>query len=284
MRFSQRMGFMPVRQAIQKDDMDDALRNRLWNVMYSIYLDHDPDYILSVVQRLGIFVKILWRNYFKVPADRGPYSWGQAYSAIRDHYFGAPWYVAYDLIEFIVNNSSTILPEYQKQEAVEQINDALGQELSGYRFVGETIAPIISEIEVASIEQALQLTDIFAPVQTHLNQALKLLADREHPDYKNSIKESISAVESMASLIAGRDKAELSSALDRIKGKLGMHAAFERALKQLYGYTSDEVGIRHAALEEKNLDQEDAVFMLVSCSAFVNYLKLKAEKVGVPFA
>jgi hypothetical protein len=60
-----------------------------------------------------------------------------------------------------------------------------------------------------------------------------------------------------------------------------MHAAFERALKQLYGYTSDEDGIRHAALEEKNIGQEDATFMLVSCANFVNYLKVKAEKAGI---
>jgi hypothetical protein len=105
--------------------------------------------------------------------------------------------------------------------------------------------------------------------------------NRQQPDYKNAVKESISAVESIASLIAGRKTAELSPALDRIKNKLGMHGAFERALKALYNYTSDEDGIRHAALEETNLDQEDAIFMLVSCSAFVNYLKAKAERAGI---
>jgi hypothetical protein len=40
-------------------------------------------------------------------------------------------------------------------------------------------------------------------------------------------------------------------------------------------------GIRHALLEESTLDLDDAKFMLVSCSGFVNYLAAKAAKAGV---
>jgi len=34
-------------------------------------------------------------------------------------------------------------------------------------------------------------------------------------------------------------------------------------------------------MDEPNLDIEDAKFMLVSCSAFVNYLVVKAQKAGI---
>ena len=44
--------------------------------------------------------------------------------------------------------------------------------------------------------------------------------------------------------------------------------------------TSSE-GMRHALLDEPNLDFEDAKFMLVSCSAFVNYLRSRAAKAGL---
>jgi len=44
----------------------------------------------------------------------------------------------------------------------------------------------------------------------------------------------------------------------------------------LYGYTSDSGGIRHALSDEDVTPTfEDAKFMLVSCSAFINYLKAK---------
>jgi len=55
-----------------------------------------------------------------------------------------------------------------------------------------------------------------------------------------------------------------------------IHPAFEGALEKMYGYTSDAQGIRHALLDESTLDSADALFMLVSCSAFVNYLKGKS--------
>jgi hypothetical protein len=48
----------------------------------------------------------------------------------------------------------------------------------------------------------------------------------------------------------------------------------------MYGYTSDAEGIRHALMDEPTLESEDAKFMLVSCSAFVNYLRSKAARAG----
>ena len=53
------------------------------------------------------------------------------------------------------------------------------------------------------------------------------------------------------------------------------------ALIKLYAYTSDENGIRHAeGLFENDVTFEEAEFMLVSCSAFVNYLIANYGKVG----
>jgi hypothetical protein len=51
-----------------------------------------------------------------------------------------------------------------------------------------------------------------------------------------------------------------------------LHQAFKDALAKLYGWTSDEDGIRHSIMESDNIERADAQFMLVTCSAFVNYL------------
>jgi hypothetical protein len=54
------------------------------------------------------------------------------------------------------------------------------------------------------------------------------------------------------------------------------------AFRKLYGYTSDEKGIRHSLLEEAaKVHAEDARFMIVACSAFVNLLFVKADKAGL---
>jgi len=55
----------------------------------------------------------------------------------------------------------------------------------------------------------------------------------------------------------------------------------KKGFSNLYGYTSSAEGIRHALLEEAKLNFEDAKFMLVSCSAFVNYLIAKTSKAGI---
>ena len=54
------------------------------------------------------------------------------------------------------------------------------------------------------------------------------------------------------------------------------------AFRRLYGYASNEKGIRHALLEETaNVAEEDARFMIVACSAFVNLLSVKADSAGL---
>ncbi len=116
---------------------------------------------------------------------------------------------------------------------------------------------------------------------THLRAALEKLSDREEPDYRNSIKESISAVESVARAIASDEKATLGDALKVLESKIDIHKSLKSAFSSLYGYTSDEEGIRHALNDAPNVDFDDAKFMLVTCSAFVSFLLGKCAKVGI---
>ena len=122
------------------------------------------------------------------------------------------------------------------------------------------------------------LTDSqFVGVDAHLQQALALYAQRDDPDYRNSIKESISAVESMAKIISGNPKAELSDALKEMEKKKLLHAALKEGFIKLYGYTSDADGIRHSMMDKPNLDAADARYFLLSCTSFINYLKAQIE-------
>ena len=86
-------------------------------------------------------------------------------------------------------------------------------------------------------------------------------------------------MESVVNAIAGTSNATLGSALKQLN--IDVHPALDGAFSKMYGYTSDAQGIRHALMDEPNLSFEDAMFMLVSCSAFINYLVTKAGKAGV---
>jgi hypothetical protein len=100
-----------------------------------------------------------------------------------------------------------------------------------------------------------------------------LFSDRKSPDFRNSIKESISAVETLVKIATESDKGTLGELIK----KLGVHGALEKAFSNLYGYTSDEGGIRHSLMDEPNPAFDDAKFMLVVCSAFVNFVQSKLK-------
>lgn len=157
----------------------------------------------------------------------------------------------------------------------EQFNYLFKQEYVGYRFIGGLISPISNEIEMDTIQESLDSE--YSAVTSHITKAHSLLANREHPDYENSIKESISSVEAMCEIVTGvRGKeATLGNMLKKLEQKgVVIHSALKSAFNILYGYTSDANGIRHAGdIGGKASTFEEAKFMLISCCAFINYLK-----------
>ncbi|MBA7711329.1 hypothetical protein ES703_120288 [subsurface metagenome] len=276
--FSQREGFKPIKNVIQLRSMDQELHNSLWNAFYIHYLeDLTTQYIKDERDAYALLFS-MWLHYFKQPIDQMPARSDDARDFIRKYFFSCNWFEVYDLMEFTVNNFPGVSVNKQ---FIEYSNLIMERELSGYRFIGETIAPVTSKEEVAEIEEALKYTGSLKTVSIHMKESLRLFSDRKSPDYRNSIKESISAVEAICGLITGKKKPTLGDALKVITEKIEMHTALQQAFIKLYGYTSDAEGIRHSLMAEPNLNSEDAKFMLVSCSAFINYLKVKASKAGI---
>ncbi len=155
---------------------------------------------------------------------------------------------------------------------MEALNIILERELSGYRIISGKVVDITDEQEVEMLEEALADTQ-YEGVNAHLKRALELLSDRKNPDYRNSIKESISAVEGIAKIISNNPKASLGDALKILEKNSKLHSALKNGFSSLYGYTSDENGVRHSMLEEPNITIADAKYFLLSCTSFVNYLK-----------
>ena len=279
--FSQRKGIKTVKNVIQVDNIDDDLRNGLWNALNIYYWNKmESNQWLSYHQNIHFLFKFLWHDFFKKPIDTLDDRWSVTYRSIREYYFNCSWFEVYDFVEFIANSYPN---EPTNKEFINFSNNVLERELSAYRFVDGKITQMTSEEEITEIEEALETTKPLKPVFLHLKSAFDLFADRKSPDYRNSIKESISAVEAICNLIAKNTKATLGQALKEIEKKMTLHPALKKAFDNLYGYTSDAEGIRHALLEEPTLDFEDAKFMLVSCSGFINYLLAKSSKAGIKF-
>lgn len=286
MKFSQRMGITPATKAIQIDSMDDDLRNRLWNG-FKLYIidvffktdEYGGDRSSSFIE----LCKLLWHAHYKLAIDTMPYRTNDAILFIREKFFKGEWFEVYDLLDFIGSNDFGLF-RIDKKGLITFCNKIFENEFSGYRFINNQISPITNQQEIAEIETAIYNSQQFTPLtgaNIHLKKALDKLSDRKNPDYRNSIKESISAVESVSKVISGNGKDSLGAAIDKIKGKVKIHKALEQGFKNLYGYTSDSDGIRHALMDAPTCDFEDAKFMLVSCSSFINYLIAKADKAGI---
>ena len=286
--FSSRNEIIHFRDVIQTTEFDDISRVSLCNCMYDFMyytfeIRYNPSCCLHPEQTSSFetdFCKNMIRNVFHEYDEHGysdAYSWNSIYFSIKDVIASAPYNEVLDIIEYICN---LLEPCSGTATVYQKFNNLFEQECIGYRFVSKQIVPITDESEAQEIGQACQTP--FDGARAQLQKALGFLSDREHPDYKNCIKESISAVESVCKVISGNEKAALKDALNSlIANGINIHGSLKSAILALYGYASDEGGIRHSEREtESTVTFEEAKFMMVTCSAIVNYLVAEYGKHG----
>ena len=281
--FSDRRKINPLNTEIQVNDLDERTRNKIANLLKT-WCDE--------IEKNG-FEVYFFKNYLndvfcQFVDDQMEASFKYSYSDAFKKYIFKPiiqdnYSDVLTICEYITGSASDIFEELQNHVAPyynrnqridceQELNALFEEEFVGYRMIAHEITPITNEVEINEIKTSLDIE--FEGCKSHIKKGLSLLSDREKPDYKNSIKESISAVESICQIICKDDKATLGKALNKLEESgIKLHRSLKEAFSKLYGYTSDEGGIRHAeGLFESNVSFEDAKFMLVTCCAFVNYL------------
>ena len=267
--FSDRNKIKPENTEIQLKEFDKRTRVQLQNMISQFYKDiYGNTYCgKEYIQK---FYRYVIGTIYSDPVDTSR-TYDDVLTLIEaiiqywDSYLidarGYDYYNAYD-------NS------YRSCSIYEIANSYLQREYVGYRFIDEQLTPISDDYELEAVKQALD--NPYSPVYEHLSKANKLLGDRTSPDYENSIKESISAVEALCEILTGitGKEASLGKLLKKLEDNgVVIHAGLKAAFNMLYGYTSDANGIRHAGnIGGPSSTFEEAKFMLVSCSAFVNYL------------
>jgi hypothetical protein len=285
--FSDRNKIKPENEEIQLLNFDSRTRTQLQNFVSQVYVrvyDNSTYYGNSYIQN---FLRFVLGTIYSEKVDATKYCddkmiWKCINSTIEND--------SYDDVLTLIESLAQYWDSYTKEirgcnyyndysgytgaSIYEAFNAFFQREYIGYRFVGNIITSISDENEVESINDAIAVSD--TAVRAHLLKANFLLADREKPDYENSIKESISAVEAFCEIKTGiRGKeATLGKMLKKLEDSgIEIHSALKSAFNILYGYTSDANGIRHAGdIGGAASTFEEAKFMLVSCCAFINYL------------
>ena len=286
--FSERMGIREIKK-MQTQSIDEVTKNGLWDALFDGYWyfyqnDRNNQGEIRAMPRAWKFSKKIWLDFFKFRRDNIPRTWNELYKIISERFFTMEWFEIYDFIEFVFSNFD-VAQKDDKKDCVRICNQVLEREYVGYRLIDDKFVPITSIDEIQQVEEALK--NPLESIKEHLTQAGSLLSDRDNTDYRNSIKESISAVESICKKIIGDDAATLGSALRKIQadGIIELHENMNEAFQKMYGYTNDAGGIRHSLMDGKLVpDFNDAKYMLVLCSAFINYLTSKSAKAGINLA
>ncbi|AGC35566.1 hypothetical protein RHEph01_gp056 [Rhizobium phage RHEph01] len=152
------------------------------------------------------------------------------------------------------------------------VANILKAERAAYRLEDWNIVPVASPEEGEAIVTAVKLASSsgMEGVRSHISKASTALTAG---DYAGSVRESIHAVEAVAFKKTGQT-GSFAAALKALNKTEPMHEAFRIALDKLYGYTSNEPGVRHSLLDQgdASVTERDALFMLGICASFVTYL------------
>lgn len=265
--FSDRNNINSENKEMQYTSLDERTRNMLINL--TSLLLHEVDFQRTQEFYLAIIFNVFaWEWDFSKRCDEEELN-QIIFQVIRENSYDE----VFSMLEFLIQQFVKMFP-YNDEDFASDYNAVFEKEYVGYRFLNQKIVPITDENEMESIEQALKSP--YSVVNVHMSKAVTFLADRENPDYENSIKESISAVEAICEILTGvkGKEATLGNMLKKIEESgVVIHGALKSAFNILYGYTSDANGIRHAGdIGGPSSTFEEAKFMLVSCSAFINYL------------
>ncbi len=276
--FSDRMGLHEENTDIQTNDLDYRTRVSIVNLLRSSYqkvffnetFDEEKNKLIIEILSNIYLQQINYHPSTFYDEDR-----------VFNNYINTTIYkddygAVFTVIEYIVQKLDIIARKHYLHNIFlfESFNNLFEKEYVGYRFVNRIIVPITSSTEIEEINSALALP--YDNIKKHLEKALTLMSDREKPDYENSIKESISGVEAMCSIILGTS-GTLGATLKKIEKvkAVSIHPALSAAFEKLYGYTTDaNSGIRHAAkIGGADSTFQEARYMLIACTAFINYLK-----------
>ncbi len=173
----------------------------------------------------------------------------------------------FNLVEFFVRHPGC------SGELKGELADAFVTARAAYRvFDNKYIAAIGTEEQAAAFERAI--ADAEAKNATAARkQLIAAGVALRNSDWPGSVRESIHAVEAIAVRLApGTDT--LGAALKVLEQRGHLHGSLKAAFGSLYGYSSDEEGVRHALVfgDEAQVDEADALFMLGACASFVSYL------------
>ena len=276
--FSQREGKASLPEPMRLEHIPQRFRQLAWRVIDGEISDssdwdyRDGRYFLKEPNIGSILCSYEFDVLGKLHDEIDGYEPGASAESFRDLIGGEDYHDVLTCIEFILRDERC--SESLRRGLVGAFDEAPIAYFVGEKNSLPTIMPRFSRESGEATQQAIETLrqNVMEGATTHLRQAAEHINARQYGD---SIADSIHAVESVARKIDPRASKTLGPALDSLEGaRLLNHPVLKEAFKKLYGYTSDEEGIRHALLDKDSPDVglDEAVFMFGACASFAAYL------------
>ncbi|WP_298353471.1 hypothetical protein [Rhodoblastus sp.] len=276
--FAQAEGRETLPYQLKRDEITPALRAKLWQF---VFINSKHGYNNSARTFLFSYpwsdiYRDLWVDHLHGFADKYERRPEKFIEHVLSPIFKLGDYVKiYSAIQFIIRHP--LCPA----EIPIGLQSILQSERSPFRVVNsDTLCPVASTEEINAVINAVSAAgeSQFVGARSHL---LAAAAAATSGAFADSARESIHAVESVARSLSS--KGGLAGALAVLESKRVIHRAMKTGFSALYGYTSDEEGIRHPLLEDGTADvnEADALFMLGACASFVSYMISRAREAGL---
>lgn len=271
--FSQRNGLAPIPPQLKVGEISDKLRRLLW---YAVHKDIER----NVFGDAHVIFKKRWteiaRDLHVFFFERSPESFSPRANShankLKSIFADGDLGKLFDLVEFLLRHDAAS-SEFRLDTA-----EAFVHARAAYRVIdGKTIIAIGNQEEAGSILKAIDDTADSPAVGAHAH-LIEAGKDLRNGDWADSIRHSIHAVEAVVKLL-NPSASTLGPALNALERKGYLHGSLKKAFLKLYGFASDEDGLRHAMVfkDKSNVDETDALFMLGACASFVSYLLARSR-------
>jgi hypothetical protein len=290
MTFSNRYDYNPIEWKEQIiEDAPEWLRldyiNRLLNELTYVDRDSRPEYQNTDLHPLGIKdlhekFCILTRDDPESMYNDSLYCWEHLCLHIRS----CQWNHFYDFIELVgeeIKELEQNLYYKSQQEWInsfgfaayqQKLNNFLADHHIGWHLNDESkLVRFVPQLLTKNIEQVeLNLKNTFDPAITHYKKAYLFLT--QHPfDSENSIKEIVSAIESIVRIIHPTENT-LGKGINKMKKDERWSKQFLDIMQKVYDFANSEPGVRHGGTITPNVQRIDADFCFHAGTSIIKYL------------
>ncbi len=271
--FSQAQGYETLPGPLALEELSRDARRELWDLLYNHVIQSSrSDYgVQFMAADWSAIARTLHSEIMKRPLDQFNNRTRRFLDDYRELVLRTlPFNRVFDLLQIVMRHDRC-QPEFVMGVKVifERCRLAYLVDTNG----PPTILPMSTREEGEAISDAIRTfhTTGLTGAETHLRKAADLI---NQDDWSGSIRESIHCVESIARGLAPDAAKSLAPALKSLEKNHPLHPALREAFSKLYGYTSDEEGIRHPLINSSSSHsgRDEAVFMLGACASFGSYL------------